>query len=410
MAVRRNPRVNVIKLDAQQSNGKPRPKRWRVYWIDPSGKQRTKHFERKADADRHADRLKADLSRGQYFDPKSGELPFSDVWETYLRGKSATVKGKTLAGYRSLGDSLILPTFQDRRLNSIIKSDVTTWLADIMSGADAVSPSRARQALIAMNAALSSAVDDKLIPENPAANVKNPRKAEKREGKSLTAAQLQALADEMPTQRDRALTLTLGLTGLRFGEASALQVRAIDFDRLNLRVSRTYSEWGGGLTEDVPKNHQSRTVPFPASLADELRPLVDGKLPTADVFTGPKGKPQRSTNWIRRVYRPALRRLTVEDEHGNEQPVFSDVDQRVIHDLRHTFASLAIQAGANIKVLQRAMGHADATETLNTYADFFPDDLAGLGAAIQASAYPVLTKPDSASAVGQQETPGLRAV
>lgn len=136
---------------------------------------------------------------------------------------------------------------------------------------------------------------------------------------------------------------------------------------------------GRWLTEDVPKSHQSRTVPFLASLADELRPLVTGKLPTADVFTGPKGKPQRSTNWIRRVYRPAFRRVTFEDEQGNDQPMFSDVDQRVIHDMRHTFASLAVQSGVNIKALQNSMGHKSASVTLDIYSHLFDDDLEALG-------------------------------
>jgi integrase len=46
-----------------------------------------------------------------------------------------------------------------------------------------------------------------------------------------------------------------------------------------------------------------------------------------------------------------------------------------IHDLRHTAASMAISAGANVKAVQRMLGHASAAMTLDTYADLFDDDL-----------------------------------
>jgi integrase len=46
-----------------------------------------------------------------------------------------------------------------------------------------------------------------------------------------------------------------------------------------------------------------------------------------------------------------------------------------IHDLRHTAATLMVQAGANVKAVQRQLGHKDATTTLNTYADLFDDEL-----------------------------------
>jgi integrase len=53
-----------------------------------------------------------------------------------------------------------------------------------------------------------------------------------------------------------------------------------------------------------------------------------------------------------------------------------------IHDLRHTAASLAISAGANVKAVQRMRGHASAAMTLDTYADLFDDDLDAVSAAL----------------------------
>ena len=60
-------------------------------------------------------------------------------------------------------------------------------------------------------------------------------------------------------------------------------------------------------------------------------------------------------------------------------PTFERV---TIHDLRHTAASLAISAGANVKAVQRMLGHASAAMTLDTYADLFEDDLDAVAVAL----------------------------
>jgi integrase len=57
-----------------------------------------------------------------------------------------------------------------------------------------------------------------------------------------------------------------------------------------------------------------------------------------------------------------------------------------VHDLRHTAASLAVSAGANVKAVQRMLGHASAAMTLDTYADLFDDDLDSVSDALDAAA------------------------
>jgi integrase len=56
------------------------------------------------------------------------------------------------------------------------------------------------------------------------------------------------------------------------------------------------------------------------------------------------------------------------------------------HDLRHTAASLAVSAGANVKAVQRMLGHASAAMTLDVYADLFDDDLDAVAVALNAGA------------------------
>jgi len=89
-----------------------------------------------------------------------------------------------------------------------------------------------------------------------------------------------------------------------------------------------------------------------------------------------------------------------------------------LHDLRHTCASLAIRSGANVKVVQRLLGHKSAVLTPDRYGHLFPDDLDAVAQAFDAAAdgcgiaynsgnaEPTLTRPDSVPPVGLEPTLG----
>jgi integrase len=94
---------------------------------------------------------------------------------------------------------------------------------------------------------------------------------------------------------------------------------------------------------------------------DELAAHVAGKRSADLVFTAPNGGPLRNTNFRPRVFQPAAESVGL----AGVTP----------HDLRHTAASLAVAAGANVKAVQRMLGHASASMTLDVYADLFGDDL-----------------------------------
>lgn len=93
-----------------------------------------------------------------------------------------------------------------------------------------------------------------------------------------------------------------------------------------------------------------------------LRGLL-GKKPDDLIFAAPEGGVLRVSNWRRRVFNKAVKRLVAKDATF---PVVTP------HDLRHTAASLAISAGANVKAVQTMLGHKSAAITLDTYTDLFP--------------------------------------
>jgi integrase len=219
---------------------------------------------------------------------------------------------------------------------------------------------------------LGAAVEDGRIPRNPCEGVKLPKREHADRG-YLTHVQVAALAAVV--ERDSAVVRFLAYTGLRWGEMAALRVSDFDMLRRRVNVSRSVTE-SGGLVWSTPKTWERRSVPFPAALAAELSELMVGKDRDALVFSDMRGGVLRNSNWRARVFGPAVAKCQKADD------TFPTITP---HDLRHTAASLAISAGANVKAVQRMLGHAKASMTLDTYADLFDTDLDAVAVELDAA-------------------------
>jgi integrase len=112
----------------------------------------------------------------------------------------------------------------------------------------------------------------------------------------------------------------------------------------------------------VPKSHERRWVSLPRFLVDDLADHLAGKAPDDLEFTSPRGAVLR-VRGARRAWLDQAVELAGVPEGFH------------LHELRHTAASLAVSAGANVKAVQRMLGHARASMTLDVYADLFDDDL-----------------------------------
>lgn len=115
---------------------------------------------------------------------------------------------------------------------------------------------------------------------------------------------------------------------------------------------------------------------FPAGLADELAGLLVDKDWDSPVFTDQRGGVLRNSNWRTRVFQPAVAKCQLTDES------FPSITP---HDLRHTAASLATSVGTNVKAVQRMLGHAKASMTLDVYTDLFDEDLDGVADRLDAA-------------------------
>jgi integrase len=218
------------------------------------------------------------------------------------------------------------------------------------------------------------AVRDGRLVKSPCEHVQLPRLIKKTRG-YLSHLQVRALAGECDGWGD--LIYFLAYTGLRWGEMAGLRVSRIDLDRRRIDVVEAVSEPRGVVVWGTPKNHGRRSVPFPEFLLPMIEARRVGKSPSDVLFLGQDGGVLRAGNFRNRVFNRAVARAMEAD------PTFPRV---TMHDLRHTAASLAVSAGANVKAVQRMLGHASAAMTLDVYADLFDDDLDAVAVALNQSA------------------------
>lgn len=263
---------------------------------------------------------------------------------------------------------------------------VRAWVASMV--ADEVGVPTIENAFGLLRQIMGAAIEDARIPRNPCEGVKLPKRKHADRG-YLSHTQVAALAAAV--DRNPEVVRFLAYTGLRWGEMAALRVCDFDMLRRRVNVSRSVTE-SGGLVWSTPKTHERRSVPFPSVLADELSALMIDKGRDHLVFTDLRGGVLRNSNWRARVFDKAVTavKAAVVRQRGKEvaatgtatTPEFPTITP---HDLRHTAASLAVSAGANVKAVQRMLGHAKASMTLDVYADLFDEDLDGVADRLDAA-------------------------
>ena len=329
--------------------------RWRARYRDEIGKEHAKHFTRKVDAQRWLDEVASAVVTGTYTDPDRSRITVEQWAAQWLEGQ-VQLKPSTRARYEGLLRVQVLPSWGAVRLRDVTHAGVASWVAQLsVSG---LSAATVRQAHRVLSLVLALAVRDGRMARNPADKVPLPRA--RRPGKRyLTHAQVAALADA--AGEHRLLILTLAFCGLRWGELAALRVQNVDLLRRRIEVAEAVTEVAGRLEWGTPKSHQRRSVPVPRSLVDALAEHVAAKGPEDLVFTASRGGVLRNLNFRRDVFDRAAE--------------MAGVPGLTPHELRHTAASLAVSAGANVKAVQRLLGHASATMTLDVYSGLFDDDL-----------------------------------
>ena len=204
-----------------------------------------------------------------------------------------------------------------------------------------------------ISSALALAKEQKLIVSNPAEGCALP-KPEHKEMKTLPAEQLQSFLQEAKESGVFELYYLELATGLRRGELLGLKWEDIDLERGSLRVRRQIARINGEVVEAPLKTKNAyRTLPLAEDTIDVLKTQRKKTGNSPWVFPSPVGGPISPDSVLHMLHRVLKR---------------AGLPRVRFHDLRHTFATLALQNGVDVKTVSGMLGHFSAGFTLDTYA------------------------------------------
>ncbi|MEV4472901.1 site-specific integrase [Nonomuraea sp. NPDC049504] len=366
-------------------NGKG--KRWLAVWIDLDGRQQTKAFAKKTDAERHLNLMEADKARGNYIDPNGAKTILSVLAKTWLESHTADPSTRTI--YEGYWRVHIAPRFGGREIGAIRPSDIRAWLKQLERK---LAPSTAGRVLALLDQLLGSAVEDGLISKNPCAakTVKAPE-LPKRKIRPWPRERVLAVRDALPERYRILATLGAGC-GLRQGEIFGLAVDDVDVAEGVVHVRQQVKQIRGRLIFGLPKHDYERDIPLPASVAAaveehlELFPAREVTLPWEEVdgeprtfrliLTSRESKPLNRNYINEYVWKRTLERLGIIPKVRPKMKETGRRDQSVreygMHALRHYYASVLLDAGESIKALAEYLGHQDPGFTLRTYTHLLP--------------------------------------
>lgn len=329
--------------------------RWRARYLDPTGRERSQTFARKVDAERFLATVETDKMRGAYLDPHAGRITLDDfyaewsarqLWETNTRtAMSLAMRSTSLGG---------LP------LSKLRRSHIEAWIKRM--DADGLAPGTIKTRVNNVRAVLRAAVRDRAIAVDPSDSVTLPRDRRREAAMVLPTVDDVGKVMKAAEPSFQAFIALAAFAGLRLGEAAGLQVGDIDFLRRTLAVRRQVQRAGIGTVEvRAPKYGSERVVYLADGLLELLSEHVAQHRPgeelTRWLFVATTGLPPHQ-NTVGHQWRKACKS--------------AKLGGFTLHDLRHFYASGLIAAGCDVVTVQRALGHAKATTTLNTYAHLWP--------------------------------------
>jgi integrase len=298
-------------------------------------------------------------------EPQPATITIEDYTETFLERIEQTRKHTTHDGYRKLLDHVILPVFRGQALAAITRERVKGLATGCLQRG--LAPKTVQNIIRCLSSLFSHAVEDNLIPVNPAVNPGKflPRISKRRCINPLTRQELAQFLvhTKNVTPALYPLFLCAARTGLRQGELLALQWDDVNLRGRFLEVRRNFTH--GRLT--TPKSGESRRVDLSRELMATLEALqLDRQLDATAhgqdavpswVFCNPQGKPFHQ-NWVRLQFFRLLKG--------------AGVRQVRFHDLRHTFASLLLQNGESPVYVKEQMGHCSIQVTVDCYGHLLP--------------------------------------
>ena len=341
-------------------------------------------------------RLEKEIAAGTWKPPRKRKPPekpltFAEFCDLFLADKEGEGrKPSTLDDYKSVINKHLVPFLGKDSLSDIGPARVTQLMRHLNK--QGVSPALRGKILRYARAILRHGMPLEYVQADPCRAVRAPE-VEKKAIHPLTPEEVEKLLGAADSYL-RPLFAVACYAGLRQGEILALRWQDIDFDNNLIHVTRSLMQ---GREFTTPKTASSiRRVPLIGTLKAILKDYRPPKVaPSSLIFPNRDGGPLDKSNLLQR-------KLAVvkegEDKYNPKKPA-KDKPKKVsrfeailnkaglpqirFHDLRHTYASLSILAGVDLKTLQACMGHSSIAVTANIYSHLYTDSYDRAGIALE---------------------------
>lgn len=280
------------------------------------------------------------------------------VDRVWMPQKRATAARSSLRAYEVNLRLHVLPALGDSLLGEITPPMITALFYQLQ--AEGLADKTLNLIWNITGEIFSTAVQDEILDHSPMQKARRPAASKDakvdQDKKAYTADEMLRVLDAIGQEPLvwRALALLLTMTGLRRGEACGLQWDCVDFATGEITIKRNVQPCKGGVYVTTPKTGRERTVLAPPDVLDLLRQLRQEQPVTVRwVFARPHSTEPINPNSVTNHFRQMGRRYGLEDFHP--------------HKLRHSFASIAIEQGADVAAVSKCLGHSTIQTTLAVY-------------------------------------------
>jgi integrase len=347
---------------------------------------------------------------GEFVDPRRGQMLLRDYIEQEWWPRRDYDNPSTEATVRGRVWTHIVPHLGHHQLNGIKTKQLGEWLKALKATAGAGTGNEAWRYLSAI---FQAAIDDERLTRNPCRKQTTLRVPARPPAKARAWTKERVLAVQASMDERFQLCVDLGVgAGLRSGEVFGLSVDDIDFVGQRILVRRQVKKVGAKLAFALPKGEKTRVVPVPEYLLKRIQesldqrpaqpvtlPWQDPRPPTTDreveerapqthalILTAARGGAIRRDGFDTRVWKPALAAAgVIPPPVETKQPIrhrpgvtrtvltYEESRENGFHALRHTFASVQLDAREPIVAVSKWLGHADPSITLRIYAHMMPE-------------------------------------
>ena len=333
------------------------------YGVDREGRRVRKYrtFDTKRDATRAFNEHKVKMDKGTQIMPS--EYTFAqwlDYW--YKDLILPQIEETTAYGYRGMIENYLKPQLGEIRLQKLTARDIQQYYTWLM-GEKELSPNTVIKHHNLLTNTLNAAERQEYITKNPMRAVSPPKKRQ-REAKFYTPEQLGILLDKAVGTRLELPVFICAYLGLRRGELCGLRWSDVDLEHQTITIENTRTQAGKKEIEKGTKTASStRTLYLPDTLCDMLKAAKEHQQACRAEYKNAyddndyvvvmeDGRPFRP-NYLSELFGKFL--------------ADNDLPKIVLHELRHTFASLSNQAGIPAYNIGKALGHSTPATTQKIY-------------------------------------------